>query len=66
MSTQEKAIERENKTVNRSTYFLSIALTFFVTLVVTAVSMYFITINMRQDARASVVQDMQVISKNVK
>lgn len=63
--TIQPSVPAQPKTVNRSTFYLSLALTFFVTLVITFVGAYFTTINMIGDQRAQIVQDMQVVSKTV-
>lgn len=52
----------EPKTVNRNTFYLSLALSIFVTFTITAVFSYFVTINIIGDQRAKIVQDMQVLA----
>ena len=51
-----------SKTVNR----LSIALTFFATLAITAIAMWFVYGSIFGDARAAVVQDMQLVKEQAK
>lgn len=62
--TREQAV-KPTKTFNRSTVYLAIPLTFFVTLCATAIAMYFVTISMIGDQKASVVSDMQLVQKTV-
>lgn len=51
------------KTVNRTTFYLSIIITFFSTLVFTTIAAWFLYGSIHTDARAAVVQDMQIVSK---
>ncbi len=51
------------KTVNRSTFILTMALTFFATLVVVTIANWFLYGSIHTDARAAVVNDIQLVSK---
>lgn len=52
----------EPKRFNQSTFYLSVVLTFFVTMVITAVTSYFMTIGMIGSQREQIVRDMTVLS----
>lgn len=68
MTSKEAAVKPQDvpapKTVNRTTFYLSVALTFFVTLVVATVANWFLYTNIHSDARQAVVADMQVVVKD--
>lgn len=51
--------------VNVSTLILSVALTFFMTIVLTTVLTWFLFGSIHTEARAAVVQDMTLVSKSV-
>lgn len=64
MSTETSRPQDANaKTVNRTTFYLSIIITFFATLVITTIGTWFVYEIIHTDARAAVVQDMQIVSK---
>lgn len=54
---------REPKTVALQTHILSIALTFVFTLIVGTITGYFVAISIHENARATVVSDIQLVSK---
>jgi phage shock protein PspC (stress-responsive transcriptional regulator) len=66
MATKPTTEHTAPKTVARSTYVLSIALTFVFTAMIGTVAGYFIAISIHEDARANVVSDMQLVSKQSK
>lgn len=69
MTSKEAAVKPQKikapKTVGRTTFYLSLALTFFVTLVAATIATWFLYTNIHGDARAAVVQDMKIVSKTV-
>lgn len=54
------------KTIQRSTLILSIALTFFATLAAATVANWFVYNNIQSEARANVVESIQLVSKEAK
>lgn len=69
MTSKEAAVKPQDvpapKTVNRTTFILTIALTFFTTLVVATVANWFLYTNIHSEARQAVVSDMTLVSKTV-
>jgi hypothetical protein len=51
------------KTVNRTTAILSVIIAVFATAVIVTIANWFLYGSIHADARAAVVQDMQVVSK---
>lgn len=57
---------REPKTVARQTFILSLALTFVFTMIAGTITGYFLAISINENARASVVSDIELVSKQSK
>lgn len=67
MKATHNTQEQENttpKTVQRSTYFLSLVVTFLVTGIIGVIGGYFVSINVQGLARQTVISDMHVVSKD--
>lgn len=69
MTSKEAAVKPQDvpapKTVSRATYWQSLVITFLASGVLGLVGGYFASISLHSDARAAVVQDMQIVSKSV-
>lgn len=64
MSTETSRPQDANaKTFSQTTFYLSNIITFLGTLVLTTIGMWFLYEMIHTDARAAVVQDMQIVSK---
>jgi len=60
--TKSTNTETTNKGIAKSTYFLSLAVAVLLTAGITAIGMYFATINQFNDVRADVVKDLKAVS----
>lgn len=69
-STQEATVKPQDvpapKTVNLSTFVLTILLSIFATAVVVTIANWFLYTDIHMNARAAVVSDMNVVSKTQK
>lgn len=53
-----------SKAVQRSTYYLSLAITFLVTSIIGIVGGYFVSLHFQNQARQAVLSDMHLVSKD--